>query len=297
MTTSNSRSLTSESFDAFNASAQTAALSTIKSGLVALPHDVTYHRSVDAQYADALDHCSGRVLGLVNRLVGLADGKGKERVRLEGRDDIVDRFQSAVVDAMDGLLERAVSNIPAACADMSQYPNRTSASMRISVATRLPPFESILKLFGLCGLYLREGLTPTCSTLRTYESRSSRSSVPSTTRGTADPGGPRSSTSTTPRRPLVIICRTRLLVAKTFQLLGRVSFAVAGALSSLARQNTPLPLRDPAHSLPLTSLLTALLSHYAQVVRRHAVYLGIHAHGACGDARQAEGRPRDCCGP
>ncbi|OCH91136.1 hypothetical protein OBBRIDRAFT_753802 [Obba rivulosa] len=67
---------------------------------------------MDRDFAHALDASSARVLSLTNRLIALAQtaqtnpkGKGKERI--ESEDDVVDRFHSLVVDAMDQLLERA----------------------------------------------------------------------------------------------------------------------------------------------------------------------------------------------
>ena len=103
-------------FDAFNSDLQENALKTTRNAL-ALPSDVAFHRSIDADFAKDLDDFSSRVLSLTNKLlslVGTSDtiqsslmGKGKGK--LENQDDVVDNFHSLVVDSMDQLLERTVS--------------------------------------------------------------------------------------------------------------------------------------------------------------------------------------------
>jgi exosome complex exonuclease RRP6 len=116
MASSSKQVLNSESFDAYNDSLQLAALKAVKTSVGAVPPDVAFHRTVHPDYARDLDECSNRVLALTNKLLSLAwtadasggaHGKGKKR--LESQDDVVDNFQSLVVDAMDQLLERAVS--------------------------------------------------------------------------------------------------------------------------------------------------------------------------------------------
>ncbi|KAG5642308.1 hypothetical protein DXG03_003028 [Asterophora parasitica] len=105
-----SSALTSATFDAFNSQLQINALKATRNAL-ALPNDVAFHRSMDSAFARDLDGFSSRVLSLTNKvlaLVATADatslrkGKGK----LENQDDVVDSFQSLVVDSMDQLLER-----------------------------------------------------------------------------------------------------------------------------------------------------------------------------------------------
>ncbi|EIN12508.1 hypothetical protein PUNSTDRAFT_97267 [Punctularia strigosozonata HHB-11173 SS5] len=113
---STARKLASDTFEDYNNGAQTAALKAIKSSMAALPQDVGFHRSVDAGYADAIDVCSGRVLGLINKMLALAtsadpSGARKGKARAESGEDLVDRFQAVAVDAMDQLLERADMNL------------------------------------------------------------------------------------------------------------------------------------------------------------------------------------------
>ena len=70
---------------------------------------------MDPELAQDLDYFSARVLSVANNLLALvstADStqntKGKGKLKLESQDDVVDSFQSLVVDTMDQLLERAV---------------------------------------------------------------------------------------------------------------------------------------------------------------------------------------------
>jgi exosome complex exonuclease RRP6 len=104
--------LSAASFDEFNSQLQTTALKATRNAAL-LPSDVRFHRSMDASFARDLDALSQRALVLSNRLLSLAgvlsgneDKKGKRK--LEDQDDVVDRFQSLVVDSMDQLLERTV---------------------------------------------------------------------------------------------------------------------------------------------------------------------------------------------
>lgn len=107
--------LSAESFEAYNTQLQTAALKATRNAAV-LPPDLTFYRSLDRGLAKEVDASSSRVLSLANRLLGLvstgnvaaARGKGKER--LQDDDDVTDGFKSLVVDAMDQLMERAVSD-------------------------------------------------------------------------------------------------------------------------------------------------------------------------------------------
>ncbi|KAJ8523231.1 hypothetical protein ONZ45_g260 [Pleurotus djamor] len=114
--------LSQSSYDAFNSKAQQVALDSVRKSAV-LPQDLAFHRSVDVNLASQLDAISGRVLGITNRLLALSQAssvasssksntvlgrKGKERAiqRLNGQDDVVDSFQSIMVDVVDQLFER-----------------------------------------------------------------------------------------------------------------------------------------------------------------------------------------------
>jgi len=106
-------SIPSEPFDQFNSRLQEAALKATKDSL-ALPSNLSFHRSLDSQLANDLDAFSSRVLSLTNNLLALASVNGssgrKRKIKLSSQDDVVDSFQSLVVDSVDQLLERAVSN-------------------------------------------------------------------------------------------------------------------------------------------------------------------------------------------
>ena len=111
-----SSSITSSTFDEYNARLQTAALNATRKGAM-LPSDVAFHRSMDPEVGKTLDALSDRILKLGNRLLGLAatadqtSPKGKGRATLSSEDDVVDRFHAVVVDSMDQLLERTVRGI------------------------------------------------------------------------------------------------------------------------------------------------------------------------------------------
>ncbi|KAG6819666.1 hypothetical protein H0H93_009746 [Arthromyces matolae] len=106
-----SSTLTSTSFDAFNSQLQVNALKATRNGL-ALPSDVAFHRSMDAEFTKDLDNLSSRVLSLANKVIALAatanttSSKTKGKARLENADDAVDNFHALVVDSMDQLMER-----------------------------------------------------------------------------------------------------------------------------------------------------------------------------------------------
>lgn len=109
--------LTSDSFDEFNGSLQSAALKSTKNALsLPSPADMAFHRSMDPDIAKEFDAFSSRVLDVTNNLLRLVETAKTGRTnnsgigrKLEDQDDVVDSFQSIVVDAMDQLLERAVS--------------------------------------------------------------------------------------------------------------------------------------------------------------------------------------------
>lgn len=116
MASSSKPQLLPESFEAYNEALQTAALKAIKSSVVAFPADVAFHRSVHPEYGKDLDSCSSRILSITNKLLALSasanasqSGRGKGKGRLVDQEDVVDNFRSLVVDAVDQMLERAVS--------------------------------------------------------------------------------------------------------------------------------------------------------------------------------------------
>ena len=114
-TMTSSSNLSSSSFNDYNNQIQGSALKATRAA-VSLPADIPFHRSVHPEFARRLDKSSARVLSLTNKLLGLshtanasASSRGKGKARLEAQDDVVDNFHSLVVDAMDQLLENAVS--------------------------------------------------------------------------------------------------------------------------------------------------------------------------------------------
>jgi exosome complex exonuclease RRP6 len=100
--------ITAASFEEFNASLQGAALKATKHAL-SLPADLAFHRSIDPELSRELEAASARVLSITNNLLTLVSStRGKGKLKLECQDDVMDSFQSLVVDAMDQLLEKAV---------------------------------------------------------------------------------------------------------------------------------------------------------------------------------------------
>lgn len=101
-------------FEDYNIKLQTSILNPTKYAF-ALPADIRFHKSIDRDFAEGIEACSTKVLSITNKLLALATssstnpgGKGKARL-LASQDDVVDNFDSVVVDIMDQLLERAVS--------------------------------------------------------------------------------------------------------------------------------------------------------------------------------------------
>lgn len=108
-----SSSLETVEYDKFNSRIQAAALKSTRNA-AQLPSDIAFHRSMDTNFARDLDALSERALELTNKLLNVTytlsnsgDAKGKRRMR--DQDDVVDKFQSVVVESMDQLLERSVS--------------------------------------------------------------------------------------------------------------------------------------------------------------------------------------------
>lgn len=95
-------------FEELNTNIPRAALKATRNAAL-LPPDIAFHKSMDPAFAKDLDAFSSKVLVLTNQLLGLAatidsSGKGKGKVRSE--DDILDSFETLIVDRMDQLLER-----------------------------------------------------------------------------------------------------------------------------------------------------------------------------------------------
>lgn len=121
MASSSKAQLSPDAFDEYNTALQAAALKAVKSSVANVPTDLSFHRTVNPGYAKDLDACSARVLSITNKLLSLVAtanvtpaARGKGKARLENQDDVVDNFHSLVVDAMDQMLERAVSPLPLA---------------------------------------------------------------------------------------------------------------------------------------------------------------------------------------
>jgi exosome complex exonuclease RRP6 len=112
---SSSSSVSSGSFDDYNSKLQASALKATRNA-ASLPADITFYRSLDTAVAHQADAISSRVLNLTNKLIGLSSSvdlkfsKGKGKAKLEDKDDVFDNFHSLVVDVMDQLFERTVSD-------------------------------------------------------------------------------------------------------------------------------------------------------------------------------------------
>jgi exosome complex exonuclease RRP6 len=103
-------------FEAYNLKLQTSILNPTKHAF-ALPTDIQFHKSIDRDFAEEIEACSTKVLSITNKLLTLATSsttnpgrKGKARLIVD-QDDVVDDFDSVVVDIMDQLLERVVSGV------------------------------------------------------------------------------------------------------------------------------------------------------------------------------------------
>ena len=101
-------------FEDYNLKLQASILNPTKHAF-ALPTDIKFHKSIDRGFAEEIEACSTKVLSITNKLLTLATsstanlgGKGKARL-IADQDDVVDDFDSVVVDVMDQLLERVVS--------------------------------------------------------------------------------------------------------------------------------------------------------------------------------------------
>ena len=100
------------SFEDYNLKLQTSILNPTKHAF-ALPTDLQFHKSIDRDFAREIEACSTKVLSITNKLLTLAtstttlDGNIKRNL-VANQDDILDDFDSVVVDIMDQLLESVV---------------------------------------------------------------------------------------------------------------------------------------------------------------------------------------------
>ena len=64
-----------------------------------------------------MDACSSKALNLTNKLLSLisnaqtSKSRGKGKAKLQDQDDVVDRFDAVVVDAIDFMFEKVVSDL------------------------------------------------------------------------------------------------------------------------------------------------------------------------------------------
>ena len=100
-------------FEDYNLKLQTSILIPTKHAF-ALPTDIQFHKSIDRDLAEEIEACSTKVLSITNKLLTLTassttnlGGNGGTRLIID-QDDVVDDFDSVVVDIMDQLLERVV---------------------------------------------------------------------------------------------------------------------------------------------------------------------------------------------
>ena len=98
---------TPETFSTLHTELQSAALKATRAS-AGLPLDLAFYKSVDEDLKTSVDDLEARVLALIGRCIGLANGKGKgKEVRVEG-EDVIDDFHGTIVDSVDVLLERTV---------------------------------------------------------------------------------------------------------------------------------------------------------------------------------------------
>ena len=143
---SRSKSLSTSGFNEYNNQLQSAALKATRNA-ASLPPDLNFYRSLDRGLTKESDAASARVLALANKLLGLVatadDSSGrssKGKARLRDDEDVTDGFRSSVVDAMDLLLERAVSQHPIEFARGYTYVH--SFHYRTSVSTKSLAWQS-----------------------------------------------------------------------------------------------------------------------------------------------------------
>jgi hypothetical protein len=134
---SSSNIITRDTFDEINSSIQASATKTLRAAGTTLPADLDFHRTLDSEYGAEVDATAARVLALTNKLLALAESsntssRGKGKARLQDKEDVLDRFHAVVVDAMDGMLERAVSN--------SSVPTRLCISLDLGHSYRSFPW-------------------------------------------------------------------------------------------------------------------------------------------------------------
>lgn len=117
--------LSSTSFDELNVDLQSAALNSTKLA-AALPADISFHRSVDRDYARTIEACSEKALSLTNRLLCLVSdadparsSRAKGKRKLEDQEDVVDKFHTVVIDVLDQLFERGVCYNDCLCSYLS----------------------------------------------------------------------------------------------------------------------------------------------------------------------------------
>ncbi|KAJ3823275.1 ribonuclease H-like domain-containing protein [Lentinula raphanica] len=110
---SSQESQNTSKFDEMNSSIQTSALKATRNSML-LPSDINFHRTMDSDFSRELDAFSSRILSVANQvlnLIGTVDQTSKDKGRLENEDDVVDNFQSTVVDAVDKMMERTDMNL------------------------------------------------------------------------------------------------------------------------------------------------------------------------------------------
>ncbi|KAF9015830.1 hypothetical protein BDZ89DRAFT_1094618 [Hymenopellis radicata] len=100
-------------FEHINAHLPGAALKATRNAAL-LPADISFHKTMDQDFAQDLDEFSSKVLSITNRLLELSstiDSAGKGKAKLESQDDVLDSFESCVVDRIDLLLERVDTSL------------------------------------------------------------------------------------------------------------------------------------------------------------------------------------------
>ncbi|SMY28738.1 unnamed protein product [Zymoseptoria tritici ST99CH_1A5] len=128
-----------DDFNTLEGDIKSALLSTIRGASALASEDLSFHRSLDATTGPALDRQNARLLALADRLVGVATTNTEisRPPRLKDLDS-VDTNWRAIVDVVDGLLERADTALD----------EFTGAVKRLSPAADQPAKPSRSKTFG-----------------------------------------------------------------------------------------------------------------------------------------------------
>ena len=161
-------------------------------GALPVGNSLAYERTLDRAAAKELDAVSGRVLGLVDRLVQYAGGKGKGKAL--SVDDLLDSrgYRNVVGDVLDQLLENAVSRFVRVMRVVLIGGGRMSTWTNLQDVTRRPPLLSSPQLpkplrYALQHSSLNMYLLPTSSHAASLRPSYTQSTFPNLNSSSAHP--------------------------------------------------------------------------------------------------------------